>query len=117
VSSRVLHNSLDETTGGALVERSPGKVRGELEVKVKDSVVVRGASNGGCLKDGNIHTGGFDGNVSMVYGLAKKVVGADSTGDMISRSVIAFWLVALFGELDGNLESGQDVSFDVNGDL
>ena len=113
VGGGVLDGRLDEGARGALAEWAPGEVAGELEIEVIDAVAVGLAGSGGRFEDGDVHAGGLDGDVGVVDGLAEEVVGADGAGNVVSGAVVAFWLVALFGELDGNFELGKDVTFDI----
>jgi hypothetical protein len=53
----------------------------------------------------------------MVHGLTEEVIGAYSARDMVSRAIVAFWLVVFFRELDGDLELGENIAFNVQGNL
>src|SRR5260370_37863622 len=113
----VLDAGLDESAGGTLAQRTSREVGGQLEIEAIYAVAVGFSSSRGSFEDGDVHAGGLDGDVGVVDGLAKEVVGPDGTCNVVSGAVVAFRLVVLFGKLNGYLELGQDVAFNVQGDF
>ncbi len=117
VGGGVFDGGFDEDAGGALAEWASGEVVGKLEIEVVSAVGVGLAGGGGGFDDGDVHGGGFDGDVGVIDGLAEEVVGADGAGYVIAGAVVLLLLAVFFGEVDGYFEFGEDVALDVERDL
>ena len=97
VGGGVLDLASMSSASGALTERASGEVGGQFEIEVIGAVVVGLAGGGGGFEDGDIHAGGFDGDLGMVDRLAEEVVGADGAGDVVAGAVVAFAVCRLSG--------------------
>ena len=89
VGGGVLDRGLDQRASGALTEWPSGEVVGQLEIEVISAIAVGLARGRGRFEDGDIHGGGFDGDLGVVDRLAEEVVGADGASDVIARAVVA----------------------------
>ena len=117
MAGRVFDGSFDERACRAPAERSTGEVSREADIEAI-CAVVPGFPRGGCrLEGGNIHTGDFDGCLCTINGFAEEVVGPYGAGDVIAGTIVTPGLVALFGEIYHDFEFGEDVTFDVQGQL
>src|SRR6202000_1787816 len=116
-SCGILDCSLDESSGTSLAERSSRKVGWQLKIEVVDAFTVGFAASRGYLEDGDIHTRGLDGNVSVVHGFTKEVVGTHRACDVVPGAVVAFWLVVFLSEFNSNFELRKNVAFNVKGYL
>ena len=90
VGGGVFDGGFDEGARSALAQRPSGEVVGQLEIEVISAVGVGLAGGGGGFEDGDVHAGGFDGDVGVVDGFAEEVVGADGAGDVVAGAVVAF---------------------------
>src|SRR5580700_573292 len=113
VRSRVLDCCLNENSRCTLTKRSAREIVRKFEIEVIDAVVVGLAGSGGRFEESNVDARSFDGNVGMIDGFPEEVIGANSTGNVLSRTIVAFRLVIFFREFDGYLELRENVTLNI----